>query len=152
MSTRTAVTVRGGTPDALAAVAALERELFGRDAWSATLLAPLLSQSAGSCLVAELDDTVVGHVIACAAGDVVDLQRLGVRAQHRRRGLARRLLAEVLAEVRVADRRVLVEVNADNHGALAFYAAEDFTEIDRRPHYYWDGSDAIVMQGRGVAR
>jgi ribosomal protein S18 acetylase RimI-like enzyme len=45
--------------------------------------------------------------------------------------------------------RVLLEVSARNDGALAFYATEGFTEIDRRPAYYRDGSDAVVMQRGG---
>ena len=48
--------------------------------------------------------------------------------------------------------RMLLEVRADNHGALAFYAREGFVEIDRRPRYYSDGAEAIVLRrslGRG---
>ena len=42
--------------------------------------------------------------------------------------------------------RMLLEVSAANSNALGFYAAAGFTEIDRRPRYYKDGSDAIVMR------
>ncbi len=41
---------------------------------------------------------------------------------------------------------MLLEVSARNGGALAFYAAAGFTEIDRRHRYYRDGSDAVVMR------
>ena len=41
--------------------------------------------------------------------------------------------------------RILLEVSADNAGALAFYEAEGFAEIDRRRRYYRDGSDAVVL-------
>ena len=34
----------------------------------------------------------------------------------------------------------------DNEGALAFYAAQGFVELDRRPRYYRDGADAIVLE------
>jgi ribosomal-protein-alanine N-acetyltransferase len=43
--------------------------------------------------------------------------------------------------------RMLLEVSAGNAAALAFYAAEGFTRIDRRPRYYLDGTDALVLQG-----
>ena len=33
-----------------------------------------------------------------------------------------------------------------NAAALAFYAAEGFTEVARRRRYYRDGADAVVMQ------
>ena len=137
--------LRPGTPADLAAVAGLERELFGHEAWSPTLLAPLLSGSGAVCVVAELDSTVVGYAVVSDAGDAVDLQRLGVHPDRRRAGIARALLAEAVA----ADERVLLEVSAVNGGALAFYAAEGFTEISRRRRYYRDGSDAVVMERRG---
>ena len=42
--------------------------------------------------------------------------------------------------------RLLLEVRETNAGALAFYAAGGFVEIDRRPRYYRDGSTAIVLR------
>jgi ribosomal protein S18 acetylase RimI-like enzyme len=41
---------------------------------------------------------------------------------------------------------MLLEVSAANTGALAFYAASGFVEIDRRPRYYRDGTDAVVLR------
>ena len=41
--------------------------------------------------------------------------------------------------------RLLLEVREDNAGALAFYAARGFVEIDRRPRYYRDGATAVVL-------
>jgi ribosomal protein S18 acetylase RimI-like enzyme len=41
---------------------------------------------------------------------------------------------------------MLLEVSAANVGALGFYAAEGFGEIDRRRRYYRDGTDAVVLQ------
>ena len=63
------------------------------------------------------------------------------------RGLARSLLTAALADAADSGAdRMLLEVSADNPGALAFYAAAGFTEIDRRRGYYRDGADAVVMQ------
>ena len=137
--------IRPGTPADLDALAGLERELFGQDAWSPLLLAPMLRGSEGACLVAELGGTVVGYAAVSAAGDAIDLQRLGVHPDHRRQGVAHALLTEAVA----ADERVLLEVSAANDGALAFYRAEGFNEIARRRRYYRDGSDAVVLERRG---
>ena len=65
---------------------------------------------------------------------------------HRRAGLATSLLEEVigLARSEEAD-RLLLEVREDNAGAIAFYAARGFVEIDRRPRYFRDGGTAVVM-------
>ena len=48
--------------------------------------------------------------------------------------------------------RLLLEVRENNAGAIGFYAAHGFVEIDRRPRYYRDGATAVVMRralGRG---
>ena len=60
--------------------------------------------------------------------------------------MATDLLARVeeAARARQAD-RLLLEVREDNHGACAFYAARGFTEIDRRPRYYADGTTAVIL-------
>ncbi len=39
---------------------------------------------------------------------------------------------------------MLLEVREDNAGALAFYAARGFVEVDRRPRYYRDGATAVM--------
>jgi ribosomal-protein-alanine N-acetyltransferase len=36
-------------------------------------------------------------------------------------------------------------VREANAGAIAFYAAHEFAEVDRRPRYYRDGTTAVVM-------
>ena len=79
-----------------------------------------------------------------SAGDVVDLQRIAVRPDARRAGLASRLLDELLVDTEDAS-RMLLEVSAANAAALAFYVARQFSEIDVRPRYYRDGSEALVM-------
>ena len=40
----------------------------------------------------------------------------------------------------------VLEVREDNASALAFYAARGFTEVDRRPRYYRDGTTAVIMR------
>ena len=137
--------VRTARVEDAAAVQRLEQQLFGVDAWSAALVSSALAGPARHALVAEEQQEVVGYAVSATAGEVVDLERIGVDPGHRRRGVGGRLLAGVLLEAGGAD-RVLLEVSADNAAALAFYADAGFTEIDRRPRYYRDGSDAVVLQ------
>ena len=126
------------------AVHALEAQLFGPDAWSEQSVREELTGARRVAVVAVEGQQVVGYVVTAVAGDVVDLQRVGVHPDHRRRGLARRLLAAALE--RTGAERVLLEVAADNDDGRAFYAAEGFTEVSRRRRYYRDGSDAVVME------
>jgi ribosomal-protein-alanine N-acetyltransferase len=138
------VNLRPATVDDVAAVAALEARLFGADAWSLDSVREELTGPRRAALVAAQDDEVVGYVVTARSGDVVDLMRIAVHPDHRRRGLARDLLA-----VGCSDDRMLLEVSAANEAALALYMAAGFVEIDRRRRYYRDGSDAVVMQRAG---
>jgi [ribosomal protein S18]-alanine N-acetyltransferase len=137
------VALRAATVDDVAAVRALEGRLFGVDAWSERSVREELTGPRRVAVVACLLDVVVGYAVTSSAGEVVDLQRVAVHPEHRRRGLARALLSALLGEAE--GERVLLEVSAGNQAALAFYAAEGFTEIARRGRYYRDGSDAVVM-------
>jgi ribosomal-protein-alanine acetyltransferase len=137
------VILRPATAEDVPAVVALERDLFGVDAWSEASVREELTGMRRVAVVA-CDPGVVGYVVTASAGDVVDLQRVAVHPSRRREGLARSLLERACALV--AGDRMLLEVAAGNGAALAFYAAEGFAEVARRRRYYRDGSDAVVMQ------
>jgi ribosomal-protein-alanine N-acetyltransferase len=154
--------VRPTTADDVAAVVGLERDALGSDAWSENLLAEGVRGQIPMALflVAETPPTtepaepveITGYAAVSIVADLAELQRIAVRATHRRAGIASALLARVdhEAAVRHAD-RMLLEVRDDNTGALAFYARHGFTELDRRPRYYADGTTAIVL-AREVGR
>lgn len=143
--------IRPATAADVDAIARLERENLGQDAWSPALIEDGVAGSVPTVryLVADDGDQVVGHAVVSLVADISELQRIAVDATHRRSGLATRLLDEVVELVRRggAD-RLLLEVREDNAGALAFYLARGFAEIDRRPRYYRDGGTAVVMQLR----
>jgi [ribosomal protein S18]-alanine N-acetyltransferase len=132
----------------VAAIAALEADNLGADAWSEGLVAEGVSGRLPTVhyLVAEVDGTVVGHAAASVVADVAELQRIAVDRAHRRTGLATALLDGVrsLAVDGDAD-RLLLEVREDNAGAIAFYESQGFAEIARRRLYYRDGATAVVL-------
>ncbi len=139
------MTLREAKAGDVAAVADLERLLFGADAWNEAQVREELTGERRQAWV--VGDPVVGYAVTLAAGDVVDLQRIAVHPGHQRQGLARRLLEAAVGAARTARAdRVLLEVSAANTAALAFYAAAGFVEIDRRRRYYRDGTDAVVMR------
>ncbi len=149
------MTVRTAGAGDVAAIAALERDCLGVDAWSEALVAEGVRGNLPTVayLVAEVGCQVVGHATASVAGDIAELQRIAVDPAHRRHGLAGALLDAVLDLARAggAD-RLLLEVREDNTGALAFYASREFVEVDRRRRYYRDGATAVVLRrslGRG---
>ena len=142
------MTVRPATPGDVPAIAALEEANLGLDAWSFGLVEEGVKGALPTIryLVAEVDGEVVGHAVASIVADIAELQRIAVDPAHRRHGLATALLDAVLvaATSEGAD-RLLLEVRENNAGAIGFYAAHDFAEIDRRPRYYRDGATAVVM-------
>lgn len=145
--------IRAATGADVPAIAALEAEALGADAWSEGLVREGVQGNLPTIhyLVAGRDEdgdgAVSGYAVASVAGDIAELQRIAVRPEVRRTGLASQLLGEVLALARAggAD-RVLLEVRDTNAGALAFYAAHGFVEVDRRPRYYRDGAPAVVLR------
>ncbi|GAA4698087.1 ribosomal protein S18-alanine N-acetyltransferase [Nocardioides conyzicola] len=149
------MTVRPATAADVSAIADLEADNLGVDAWSEGLVREGVVGNLPtiSYLVAEVDGTVVGHATASVVADIAELQRIAVDPAHRRTGVASELLDAVVDAARSggAD-RLLLEVREDNAGAIAFYAARDFVEVHRRRGYYRDGTTAVVMRrslGRG---
>ncbi|WP_292607527.1 ribosomal protein S18-alanine N-acetyltransferase [Nocardioides sp. REDSEA-S30_B4] len=141
--------VRPAAEADLDAVVASEADNLGADAWPPALVAPGVRGEVPHAhyLVAELAGAVVGHAVVSVVVDVAELQRIAVSTSARRCGVASALLEECVALARSgrAD-RMLLEVREDNASALAFYAARGFTEVDRRPRYYRDGTTAVVMR------
>jgi ribosomal-protein-alanine N-acetyltransferase len=142
--TRTGPVVRAAAPDDLAPLLSLEADAFGPDAWTEAVLAEALAGAGRRTVVAE-DGEVLGYAVSRVAGDVVDLERIVVRRGARRRGVAGELLADLLAHPGGAD-RMLLEVSAANSAAVAFYVRHGFSQIDVRPRYYRDGTDALVLR------
>jgi ribosomal-protein-alanine N-acetyltransferase len=141
--------VNAATIEDVDAILWLESVCQGAEAWSEALVRDGVAGAVPTVrhLVARMDGDVVGYAIASVAGDVVELQRIGVEPSRRRGGWATRLLGAVVALAREhgAD-RVLVEVRDDNAGALVFYEARGFAEIARRSRYYRDGATAVVLE------
>ena len=111
------MTVRTATAADVDAIAASEADNLGADAWSHALVEEGVAGRLPTVhyLVAEEEHRLVGHAVASLAGDVAELQRIAVAAEHRRAGVATALLDEVLALAAAggAD-RVLLEVREDN--------------------------------------
>lgn len=150
------LSLRPARADDVPALAALEQDAFGVDAWSAAMLAAELTGPGRRALVA-LDEAdapdgskaggLVGFAVTWSTGEVADLQRVVVAEQARRRGVATTLLRALLQTERADGvRRVLLEVSERNVEALACYRALGFDQIDRRPRYYRDGAAAVVLQ------
>ena len=145
--------IRGMVWQDVDAVMDLERELFGREAWSASLFWSELAQTdSRSYLVAELDGRLVGYAGLCAYRHEAFVQTMAVEPSLWGHGLGARLLTELMEEAaRRGNDEVLLEVRIDNLRAQALYERFGFVTIGRRRGYYQpSGTDALVMRASGV--
>jgi [ribosomal protein S18]-alanine N-acetyltransferase len=145
------VVLRGVERRDLRALAALP----GLSASTRRQLAPevarAIDQPAGDTIV--LVASVAGEVQGAALGllqvddgHVIDL---AVAPRMRRRGVGRRLLSALTAELRSRGARgITLEVRAGNLGALALYRGAGFVVEGRRLRYYPDGEDALLLWQR----
>ena len=100
-------------------------------------------------LVASVVDEVLGAALGLLQVDEGHLVDLAVAPSARRRGIGRRLLGSLAEELRTRGARAItLEVRASNLGALALYRGAGFVVEGRRPRYYPDGEDALLLWQR----
>jgi ribosomal-protein-alanine N-acetyltransferase len=152
VSERVGVVVREARWTDLPALAALEAEVFPRDAWSErSWWAELAGRPRREYVVAIADDTtgaLLGYAGLDHGGEVSDVMTVVAAPGARGTGTGRRLLEEL--EARAAARgaeHVMLEVRADNAAALALYGSSGYRVLTRRRGYYRpEGVDALVMR------
>lgn len=131
-------------PAHAAAMAAIHASAFPpTEAWGADAISLQLALPG----VFGLIDRAGGMLLARVTAGEAEVLTLAVAPGCRRQGVATRLLAGALAEVRARDgQTVFLEVAERNLAALALYAGFGFTEVGRRPRYYAGSVDALVLR------
>jgi [ribosomal protein S18]-alanine N-acetyltransferase len=128
----------------LPSVLGIERRSF-QTPWSLAMFVLELSKPSGICLAAVHEDTLIGYLVCSRYADVWHLMNIAVHPDHRRQGIARRLL-EGLFEEAGDDARYTLEVRTSNRGAIAMYERFGFRRAGHRRRYYHDnGEDAVIM-------
>lgn len=136
-------------PDDLEALYTLDQLCFEPGiAYSRRQLRGFLSIPTAQGLIADaggdLEGFAIGYVTRTGVAHVVTLD---VDPRHRRRGLGKALLEELLARLRRAGaRRAILEVAEENLGAIAFYENLAFRKRRRLPDYYAPGRAAFEME------
>ena len=132
----------------VASVAAIEKECFGRDAWSERSVAGELTNALALWLVAVEGETVAGYVGSQTVCNETDMMNVAVTADFRRRGIGELLVTALVEELKAMDSHCLtLEVRASNTPAQAMYEKLGFAEIGRRPRYYQNPKeDALILR------
>jgi ribosomal-protein-alanine N-acetyltransferase len=154
-----ALSIRPATRRDLPAMLAIERASFS-DPWSEEAFATALAldrmrvfvaeQGAGDGAPARGDagPSLVGYVVALAAGAEADIADLAVTSEVRRRGIGRMLLEHIVGELGGEGvRLVYLEVRESNRAARAMYEAGGFAAVGvRRRYYRHPVEDALILR------
>jgi ribosomal-protein-alanine N-acetyltransferase len=88
-----------------------------------------------------------GLVLARVAGEEAEILTLAVVPAARRHGVATGLLQAAIVRLVASGAAVaFLEVSVKNTAALRLYLRQGFTQTGRRPAYYSDRSDALVLR------
>ncbi|MBV9928334.1 MAG: GNAT family N-acetyltransferase [Acidobacteria bacterium] len=93
------------------------------------------------------DGTMVGFIVGIVEPDRTGhITTLGVAPEHRRRGIAQRMLLKVEEGFRRRGVRITrLEVRSVNTGAQDLYQKLGFAVTQRLPRYYSNGGDGLLM-------
>ncbi len=133
-------------PD-VAAVVAIEREIFA-EPWSASLyLAELARRATRQYWVATSGGAVVGYAGCMLVASEAHVTTLGVDRAWRGRGIGARLLLRLVVEARAAGATALtLEVRVSNSVAQRLYRWFGFAPVGIRKGYYAQShEDGLVM-------
>ena len=139
-------------PEDLDQVLAIERASFSMPWSRGAFLYEIQQNRVARCRVVRDGAIIVGYLCLWEIGDEIHVTNVAVHPGRRREGIARSLLAGLLAEAQSRDVRLIVlEVRPSNREAIALYESFGFKVAGRRRGYYYDtGEDALVMEAQLV--
>ena len=125
-------------------VIAVERRAFPAP-WSLAMFVLELSKPASVCIGAANDAGLMGYLICSRYHTVWHLMNVAVDVDHRRRGVASRLIEHLIGQAGEHERYTL-EVRISNAEAIAMYESFGFRSAGIRRRYYHDNNeDALIM-------
>lgn len=128
-------------------MAAIHAGCFAKN-WSANEIAQFLGAPGCLSLLASASpgESAQGFLIVRSTGDEAEILTLAVDPNHRRRGLARALLAAAMVSLRASgSKRLFLEADAANVPAHGLYQSLGAVAVGRRPRYYEQGADADIF-------
>ena len=128
----------------VAAVAELEKQNFS-EPWPEIAVRSELTNKLALWLVALDGETVVGYVGSQTVLQEADMMNFAVSDCHRRRGIARALVEELIR--RLDAYQLTLEVRASNAPAIALYEHLGFQQVGLRKNYYrMPKEDALILR------
>lgn len=91
---------------------------------------------------------VAAYLLCSVIGDYAEILNIAAHPDHRKKGLAKKLLAYWLNLDHIKHNQIVLEVRSRNTPAINLYAQFGFRQIHVRKNYYED-DDAFVMERTG---
>ena len=128
----------------VSAVAELERQNFS-EPWPDIAVRGELTNKLALWLVALDGETVVGYVGSQTVLQEADMMNIAVADSHRRQGIARMLVEELIRQLDAY--QLTLEVRASNAPAIALYEKLGFQQVGLRKNYYHKPKeDALILR------
>jgi ribosomal-protein-alanine N-acetyltransferase len=125
----------------------IEKEAFGRRAWSARLFREYAAACPDLFLVAEVESSIAAYSITRIRGDGAELDSIAVARKFQGRGVGGAFLKALMGRLhREGIRKLSLMVRRDNTRAIRFYKALGFRRIRTVRNYYEGGETAWRMQ------
>lgn len=143
-------TIRRMSPADLEEVVAVE-ELCHTHPWSAELFRRELENPVAAVDLLLCGGRLAGFLCSWLVCGELQIHDVATAPPFRRRGVAAALLRHVFERSRsLGLDRAFLEVRVGNAGAIALYESFAFRTVSRRPRYYPDGEDALIMEWIGA--
>ena len=128
----------------------LDKQLFPYSPWSQAQYKEEFENNTRHFVVA-LDEgmSIVGYagVFLPTASAAADILTVGVTVEHRRAGIARKLMALITDwAVDHGASAMILEVKTDNGEAISLYESLGYEKLNVRRDYFGTGLDALVMR------
>jgi ribosomal-protein-alanine N-acetyltransferase len=144
--TAVAIELRSLTLAHLGEIEQIEKSAYPTP-WSRTMFASELAKPSSICLGAFEGDRLIGYIVNSRYVDAWHVMNVAVDPDHRRRGIATKLLERLFELTKNDGRRgYTLEVRVSNLGAIELYESLGFERRGMRRGYYTDNrEDALIM-------
>ena len=137
--------IRDAADGDLHAIFEIEKKVFA-PGWTLENLRKELAATFSRVLVAEYHGEVIAYISAWMVRGEMQINRLAVLTEHRRKGIAGALLSALVSRpVEPPLFKILLEVREKNEAARAFYRSQGFIESGMRKGYYRD-DNAVLLE------
>jgi ribosomal-protein-alanine N-acetyltransferase len=146
LTTETQVVWRLAEPRDVPALLEIERASFSTP-WTFREIEEELEKPLARVWVAARGDRLAAFGIQWFVVGEAQLANIAVHPDFLRQGLGKEMMRRLLADAQVAGmEKMTLEVRTGNTAALGLYLQLGFVETSRRPRFYEDQDEAILME------